>query len=294
MKETILISFSGGRTSAYMAKYIVDNMSKRYNLVTVFANTGKERNETLDFVDRCDKEFGLNVVWIEAVIQQGMGNGIRAKVVDYSTADRKGKVFESHIAKYGISNVATSMCTRDMKNYAIHSYMKQSGYLDYYTAIGIRADEFDRINPNHKKLKYIYPLVSIKPTTRFDVNKFWIEQSFDLNLKSYEGNCDVCFKKSLRKILTLAKERPDLFKWWSDMEDKYGNFIPKTRNKNNITFPIHFNRNNISIKEILKASISFSDVVRDDSKDVQYYKQLELWGSSLDESNGCSESCEVF
>ena len=41
-------------------------------------------------------------------------------------------------------------------------------------------------------------------------------------LKDYEGNCDMCWKKSKRKILTLILENPELINWWNNMEIKYG------------------------------------------------------------------------
>jgi hypothetical protein len=33
----------------------------------VFANTGQEREETLEFVKQCDDHFGFGTVWIEGV-----------------------------------------------------------------------------------------------------------------------------------------------------------------------------------------------------------------------------------
>ena len=40
--NTIVISFSGGRTSAYMTKFILNNEKySDYNKVIVFANTGR-------------------------------------------------------------------------------------------------------------------------------------------------------------------------------------------------------------------------------------------------------------
>lgn len=294
MKETLLISFSGGRTSAYMTKWCLENLSDRFEMLVVFSNTGKERIETLDFINECDKKFNFNTIWIEPIVNPTHGKGMRAKAVNYHTADREGKVFESHIAKYGISNVATPMCTRDMKDYTIHSYMKQKGYTDYYTAIGIRVDEFDRIHSNKEKLKFIYPFVELHPQTKYDVNRFWSNQDFDLELKSYEGNCDMCYKKSLRKILTLAVEKPHLLDWWGEMEKKYENYLPPNRQDKNITYPIRFFRNNLSVSEIREMAKTFKDFARDESKDVQQYEQLSLFNLDLDSSGACSESCEVF
>lgn len=293
--RTLLIAFSGGRTSAFMAKWIVDNLSDKYNIVTVFCNTGKERVETLDFVKKCDEYFKLNTIWIEAEIQEEFGKGVVAKVVDYESADRKGVVFRNHIAKYGISNISVPMCTRDLKTSLIKAYMRQNGYKDYYISIGIRIDEIDRINPKHKQEKIIYPLISMIPTRKLDINKFWSKQPFDLELKSYEGNCDCCFKKSLRKLLTIAKENPSLFEWWADIEKDFENYVPETRDKTKVQLPIRIFRNNLSVKEILEMSKNFTDLARDDSNDLEEYKQLSIFGEfELDTSNGCSESCEAF
>ena len=63
--ELHVVLFSGGRTSAFLAKYIKEN-PKYKNCIFVFMNTGKEREETLIFADKCDKEFGLNLIWLEA------------------------------------------------------------------------------------------------------------------------------------------------------------------------------------------------------------------------------------
>lgn len=34
----------------------------------LFANTGQEHEKTLEFVDKCDKAWNLNVHWIETVV----------------------------------------------------------------------------------------------------------------------------------------------------------------------------------------------------------------------------------
>ncbi|BDE26073.1 hypothetical protein OCUAc20_45730 (plasmid) [Acinetobacter baumannii] len=68
MKSYYQISFSGGRTSAYLTWYMLNNYSHLYNFIVTFANTGIEHEKTLEFVDKCDKYFNFNTVWLEAVI----------------------------------------------------------------------------------------------------------------------------------------------------------------------------------------------------------------------------------
>ena len=51
-----------------------------------------------------------------------------------------------------------------------------------------------------------------------DVFRFWSAQPFDLNLKTYEGNCDLCIKKSEKKVLTILAENPGIEEWWEAEE----------------------------------------------------------------------------
>lgn len=216
----ILISFSGGRTSAFMCKLILEHPTyKDYEKLFVFANTGKEREETLCFVDRCDKEFDLNLVWVEADIPPTKGDGTNYRIVDFESASRDGEPFETLIQKFGLPSKYFRHCTRDLKEIPIHKYAKSIFGNDYLTAIGIRADEKHRLGSDPKK---IYPLAEIGIDEKI-VRSFWERQTFDLGLKDYEGNCDLCFLKSNRKKLTLISENPNVVDWWNEMELKYGN-----------------------------------------------------------------------
>ncbi len=72
--KNIVVSFSGGRTSAYMAyKMLTEPNFKHARLHFVFANTGKEREETLVFIERFSRHFGIEIEWIEAEINPEMG-----------------------------------------------------------------------------------------------------------------------------------------------------------------------------------------------------------------------------
>lgn len=53
LSGTTVVSFSGGRTSAYMLRQVLDNNEDSSDLVITFANTGKEHPATLEFVRGC-------------------------------------------------------------------------------------------------------------------------------------------------------------------------------------------------------------------------------------------------
>ena len=79
-----LISFSGGRTSGFMLKQIVDahDAVLPEDVHITFANTGKEMPETLDFVRDCGEHWGVKINWLELEI--GDEKPIyRTKIVDY-------------------------------------------------------------------------------------------------------------------------------------------------------------------------------------------------------------------
>lgn len=293
MKENLLISFSGGRTSAMMTKYILDNFNEKYNIIVCFANTGKERQETLDFINKCDKEFNFNVVWLETLVNENFGKGSKHIVTNYNEASRNGEPFEMVIKKYGIPNKKYPHCTRELKLGPIKSYLKSINFTNYYTAIGIRSDEPKRLNREKAKKEKILYFADFVNVTKNDVNIFWSKQNFDLKLKSYEGNCDLCFKKSQRKLMTLIKENPQITNWWIEMENKYSNYLPKTRNQE-FKPPFYFGRDNTSINDIIEESKFDFDMSIDENIIINNFKQMILWDNYLDNNDGCTESCELI
>ena len=121
--KKLLISFSGGRTSAFMCKLILEHPKyKDVEKLFVFANTGKERNETLRFVDKCDQKFGLNLVWVEADVNHKKGRGTDYKIVNFKTSSRKGEPFKEVIKAYGLPSKYYRHCTRELKEIPIHKY----------------------------------------------------------------------------------------------------------------------------------------------------------------------------
>ncbi len=292
-KEKLLISFSGGRTSAYMTWYILNKLKDKYEIIVVFANTGKEREETLDFVNNCDIYFQFNTVWVEAVVNNEKNKGTTHIVTNYKNAKRNGEPFEDVISKYGIPNTSYLHCTRELKLQPIKSYAKSIGWKYYKTALGIRSDEPKRIDWSKREKNNLLYFAELINVTKSDVNNFWSKQNFDLNLKSYEGNCDLCYKKSLRKLMTIIKENPNFVNWWDNMEKKYENFTPESRLKT-AKPPYRFFRDNMTINEIIEDSkYDFVHAV-DENNIIDKYKQMSIFDNYLDSNSGCVESCEIF
>ena len=287
-----------------------DETNEEIHMIITFANTGQENEETLIFANKCDKHFNFHTIWLESmprfkvdgVIMNVIGNfdkalksnwvgsrlGTKHRVVDFETANRDGSVYESIIARYGLPNNANSFCTRELKLRPMTSYLRSRGWKanSYYSAIGIRIDEIDRVNKDYKKLKLLYPAISLKEMTKPQINGFWLLQPFRLQLKGYQGNCKWCFKKNNTKLWQIAKETPEAFDFPKKMEEKYGDYITPDRLK-------HFEnkgkkiptedergytlfRNNRSAKDILDESKDSTKQVIDDS---EIYE---------------NESCEVY
>lgn len=293
MKSNLLVSFSGGRTSAYMAWWLMKNKKDIYNMEFVFANTGKEREETLTFVNKCDKEFGLNIKWVEADIYLGERIGTKHKLTSYELASRNGEPFEMLIKKYGIPNQNAPHCTRELKLQPIKSYVRDVLKWDSYkTALGIRSDEPKRLDWKKQKEQNLIYFAELFYVTKEDINKFWSKQSFDLELKSYEGNCDLCYKKGLRKLMTILKDNPELGDWWKEMEVKYEMFTPISRIEKSKP-PYRFFRDNMTIDDIIEESKFPFSLAIDTSKKINDSRQIYLWDDYLDSNNGCTESCEI-
>lgn len=277
-KKKLLISFSGGRTSAYMTHRILAAHKDDFDIQVVFANTGQEHENTLRFVHQCDVDLNFQTVWVEAVVNNGR-KGCTHKIVTYETAARAGEPYEAMIDKYGIPNTAYPHCTRELKLNPIHSYVKSLGWRKngYITAIGIRADEKRRVRKDAVKAKIFYPLIDWLPTTKAEIIAWWSQQPFDLDLAEYQGNCVWCWKKSASKLLRLATESPDIFDFPARMERDKGLCGHNVDGTKRVFF-----RENMSVArlfELAEKMIPEGYVFTDKAET---------------EDSGCGESCELY
>ena len=250
----VLVSFSGGRTSGYMLRLLLDQLGGALpdNWRVVFTNTGREMPQTLDFVQECADRWNVPVTWLEWV------NAAPGWVeVNHNSAARDGEPFAALIDKKGFPpNVMARYCTVELKIRLVKKYLQQGlGWPRYTSALGIRADEpkrvkddyaADRERPPETRAMFAggkrkrtgrgrggrdsfdlwYPLVE-RGVTVHDVAAFWRAQEFDLTLpningRTWLGNCDGCFLKRESALAALVRQHPERAKWWEDVEAKTG------------------------------------------------------------------------
>jgi 3'-phosphoadenosine 5'-phosphosulfate sulfotransferase (PAPS reductase)/FAD synthetase len=226
------ISFSGGRTSAYMLHKVLLNGGGQLpnEAKVIFCNTGKEEEATLRFVNECSKRWNVEITWLEFAVQD---NEKISKVVNFETASRKGEPFEAVINWYqpSLPNGRARYCSSQMKTRTMHRHLRSLGWTDWDSFIGIRADEPRRVakfranpHPENKNETVCMPLVPNNVSSK-EVGNFWNNQPFDLELpningKTMHGNCDLCMLKPKSQILSLITEKPDIALWWIKQEEE--------------------------------------------------------------------------
>ena len=219
--EPTVISFSGGRTSAYMLWRVLDaNGGLPDKAIVCFANTGKEDQSTLKFVHDCQQNWNVDIHWLEY-----RSADPKFAVVNYETASRDGEPFDELTTKKNyLPNPVARFCTSELKVLTIDRFLKSLGYSEYETMVGIRADEPRRAAK--MRSNKLTPLLSAN-VFQEDVQRFWKNNSFDLDLRFSDGvtslgNCDLCFLKGPKQIQSLIATKPARAIWWALQEEKIG------------------------------------------------------------------------
>jgi len=217
------ISFSGGRTSAYMLWRVLQANEGRLpeGAEVIFCNTGKEEEATLEFVRDCSDYWNIPITWLE------YRSGPTFEVVSYETASRNGEPFDAVIKQRepSLPNGRSRYCSSELKTRTMHRYLRFIGWTEWDSLIGIRADEPRRVakfrannHPEGAHESVRMPLASVG-VSAFNVATFWKTQPFDLDLpningKTMHGNCDLCYLKPASQVLSLITEKPERAIWW--------------------------------------------------------------------------------
>lgn len=237
-----VISFSGGRTSGYMLRKVLDAFGGVLPswVRVIFCNTGKEREETLEFVQKIEKRWRVPIVWLEYRWEPREHSFERVK---FKTASRDGEPFDFVIkSRKMLPNKVMRFCTIEMKIRTSLRYTRDVlGWENYTNAIGFRHDEPKRVAKLLGKSKGLMqysvlfadwnevvaevlnrekpccPLSDAK-IDKATVMNFWKTNDFDLALEDGEGNCDLCFLKGAKLLVELIRRKPESADWWIERE----------------------------------------------------------------------------
>jgi 3'-phosphoadenosine 5'-phosphosulfate sulfotransferase (PAPS reductase)/FAD synthetase len=224
-----LISFSGGRTSAYMLWRILQAHGGTIpgDVHVAFANTGKEREETLRFVHECASRWDVRVRWLEFVTDlKSVGASGRFEEVGYNSASRAGEPLDRLIARKQaiFSTITGRWCTERCKVGVLHDFVEAQGFRrgEYTEVIGFRADEYDRVHelphrPRNADRKLHFPLAEAG-VRKADILSWWSQQPFDLQLERGTGNCDHCPFLNFKTRVARARRDRAGCEWWHSHE----------------------------------------------------------------------------
>lgn len=226
-----LVHVSGGRTSGLMLRGLLDECGGELpaNARAIFTNTGKEREETLQFVKAISDRWQVPITWLEYRYNTRAAGGRKDPKntfveVSFALACRRGEPFEELIeSRQMLPNVVMRMCTEELKVNTAKRYARRVlGWDRPESVLGIRYDEPRRWRKAlWEECRTRYPLVDAR-ITEADVFDFWRSQPFDLGLGRDEGNCDLCFLKGAGRLERLIADEPGRVEWWSTQELNIG------------------------------------------------------------------------
>lgn len=193
-----VISFSGGRSSGYLLRRILD-AGLQPDVHVLFADTGKELPATYDFVRAVEAHWSVPIHWVH----------------------RPGYFTQLITDKKFLPNPVMRFCTSELKLAPIRHWMDARGYREWDTIVGIRADEPKRVATMRARPGLFVPLAEVGVTLA-QVRAFWAAQPFDLQLHPHESNCDLCFLKGVGLRRQIVRDHPETLAWWTDQEARIG------------------------------------------------------------------------
>jgi hypothetical protein len=192
-----VFNFSGGKTSAYMVIHYYQPSD-----LVIFCDTGREHEKTYKFIN--DFEAFENIPIIRLKYEGG---------------------FERLIEKRkAIPNQFKRFCTIELKIKTCRRYLRSLGLLKYENFVGFRYDEPLRVKRRKQMWKQVtdrFPLYDDK-IDKAQINNYWINKPYTLEIPSILGNCTLCFMKGKNAIMAILREHPELAELWIKDEQQTG------------------------------------------------------------------------
>lgn len=328
-----VISDSGGRSSKFLAKFMLDKYGKD-NVDFVFMDTGEEHEETYKFIRACDEAFGLNLTCLRGDFSLPIGSGVGYSIISINDIKPDSKPFKEMMAKYGVPYIGGMFCTDRMKLKPYKKYCdKTYGKNNYETWLGVRYDEPKRlVGDNKKKELSAYKQLKIDGLSDELVSMLYVNarenikeleqwQVSDLSKELLVKRINYLDKENLHYLAEICEyEKQDILNYWDKMpfdlqcDEWSGNckFCPKKSDLKLVASKIDSSNCYNNFNKLVS-----SDSVRVDEKTGHYTKmyrgkqslssliarfdgltggeiKARIRGGKMVDTNSCSESCEVF
>lgn len=262
-----VISFSGGRTSAYLVWL---RLQKNPSAAVIFMDTGAEHPKTYDFIRNIAEKWDVNIICLRCMPDPEMNKPGWYEQVGIDEINCDLEPWRRMLRKYGHPYVGGAFCTDRMKTVPFSKYCEEAfGKGNYHTWLGIRTDEPKRLR---RKEGFSY-LADISDFEKQDVINWWAGQEFDLGIEEHLGNCVFCIKKSSLKVALAAKDEPYLAQQFSKMIDE-----------NDIKDNRVMYRGERSLEQVI-ALFEYTD---------RWEIAKKVKSAKMFDSGSCSESCEAI
>lgn len=199
-----VINFSGGKSSALMTI-----LEYKPGDIVLFCDTGREHPKTYKFLN--DFEAFEKIPITRLSYPGGWGAML------YNNA--KNKYLPNRVARY---------CTKHLKILTARKYLLSIGVKRCENMIGFRSDEPQRVakyDPRWVGYMGRFPL-NERGIDKNQVNNYWENKPYTLEIPSILGNCDLCFLKGKNAIISILISYPELAdRWIQDEKLTNGTYI---------------------------------------------------------------------
>ena len=292
MNKPHVVSFSGGRTSAYLV-HLMEQKRKNegWDVEYVFSDTGAEHPKTYQFIKQIVKTWKIDLTCLQPVYSHTRGVGVTYKKVAFDSLRWDLSRIQDHAKIYGNFTINRPHCTSRMKSDCQDKYKRDKyGAGNFYQWFGIRIDEPARLkffnvtndffkdeNTNPNNIRYLAEISDFEKT---DVLHWWSQQGFDLDLPEHLGNCVFCIKKSCKKIALAARDEPLLFEQWKNaVSGSHVRLMPSDK---------------MGVGHIYRGWLTPDLVVEQFKQVADADLEKSIYESKKENVGQCSESCEAF
>jgi hypothetical protein len=269
-----VVSFSGGRTSAYLVKLMEQKRADGDDVKYIFMDTGAEHPKTYEFIRNVVEHFQIDLICLRVVFNNELGKASTYEVCNLDSIGPDLKPWQGMLAKYGVPYIGGEFCTDRMKLVPFKKYC-QEHFGEWVTWLGIRADEPRRLR-EQEGIRY---LAELSDFDKQDVMDWWGSQEFDLGIDEWLGNCVFCMKKSNLKLAAAQRDEPGLY---LDFVDAITSEGVRTGEKTGSVMKMY--RGKQSLEGLIA---TFDGSTGEEIKE-------RMQGAKVMSSGSCSESCEVF